>query len=450
MPPRATRTKSTPPPLPTVPELIVRKRDGGRLSAREIQHIVEGFVAGSVADYQMSALAMAILLRGMEPDETAALTLAMRDSGLVVDTSSIPAAKVDKHSTGGVGDKVSLCLAPIVASCGVAVPMVSGRGLGHTGGTLDKLEAIPGFSVSMSTERFVEQVREIGCALIGQTAEIAPADKRLYALRDVTGTVESIPLITASILSKKLAEGIDALVLDVKVGRGAFMKSLAEARALASSLVRVGRLAGKKVTAILTPMDAPLGRAIGNALETIEAFEILHGRGPADLLEITLVLGAEMLRLGGVAKTEAQARRMLEASIADGRAAAKMREIVRTQGGDPRAVDEPDRLPRAPQIVDVRAPKSGWVTGIDALELGLTGVAIGAGRTRADQAVDPAVGIVVKAHVGEKATKGEAIAELHLAEGADADAIGKRVAAAWTIGDRKARARPAVLDVIRR
>ena len=436
--------------LPTVPELIARKRDGGELTEREIQSLVEGFVAGTVADYQMTALAMAILLRGMDPAETTALTLAMRDSGRVVDTSSIRRAKVDKHSTGGVGDKVSLCLAPLAVACGVAVPMVSGRGLGHTGGTLDKLEAIPGFSVSMSSEQFVAQVRDVGCALIGQTSDIAPADKRLYALRDVTATVESIPLITASILSKKLAEGIDALVLDVKVGRGAFMKSLKDARALASSLVRVGRLAHKKVTAILTSMDAPLGRTIGNALETIEAFEILHGRGPDDLREITLVLGAEMLRLGGVARSDAQARAMLERAIADGSGAKVMREIVKAQGGDPRAVDEHDRLPKAPLVIDVAAPRSGFVTGIDALELGLTGVAIGAGRTRADQAVDPAVGIVIKAHVGEKVGKGEPLAELHLAAGVDPEPFRARVRDAWTFGATRPRPKKAVLDVIRK
>jgi pyrimidine-nucleoside phosphorylase len=434
----------------TIPELIASKRNGGHLADSEIRDLIAGFVRGDVADYQMSALAMAIYFRGMDPDETVALTLAMRDSGRVIDTSTIGSAKVDKHSTGGVGDKISLCLAPMVAACGVAVPMVSGRGLGHTGGTLDKLEAIPGFSVSMSADEFVAQVREIGCALIGQTEDIAPADKRLYALRDVTATVESIPLITASILAKKLAEGIDALVLDVKVGRGAFMKSMDDARALANSLVRVGRLAGKKVTAVLTAMDAPLGRTIGNALETREAFEILHGRGPADLLELTLVLGAEMLRLGGVAKTDAAGRKMLLAAIADGRAAAKMREIVKAQGGDPRTVDEPELLPKARLIVDVPSPRSGFVTAIDALELGLLGVAMGAGRTRADQVVHPAVGIVIKAHVGEKVQKGEALAELHLREDADLDAFSARARNAWSIDERRARSRPLVLDRIRR
>jgi len=307
--------------LATVPELIALKRDGAALSEAQIRRLIEGFTAGEVADYQMSALAMAIFLRGMTPKETAALTLAMCDSGDVVPLGEARGRYVDKHSTGGVGDKVSICLAPIVAACGVRVPMVSGRGLGHTGGTLDKLESIEGFSVDMSVPEFVKQVDRLGCALIGQTAQIAPADKRLYALRDVTGTVESIPLITASILSKKLAEGIDGLVLDVKVGRGAFMKSLEDARALARSLVRVGRLAKKKVTAILTPMESPLGRTVGNALETREALEILTGGGPPDLRELTFVLGAEMLRLAGASKSEGQSRAMMMSAIEDGEAA---------------------------------------------------------------------------------------------------------------------------------
>ena len=266
-----------------VPELIVRKREGEKLGEQEIQDLVAGFMDGSVTDYQMSALAMAVYFRGMDFDETVAMTLAMRDSGKVVNLDQIDAPKVDKHSTGGVGDKVSICLAPIVAACGVAVPMMSGRGLGHTGGTLDKLEAIPGFRVDLSVREFRAQLQKIGCALIGQTGDLAPADKRLYALRDVTGTIESIPLITSSILSKKLAEGIDALVLDVKVGRGSFMKTESDARELARSLVRVGTLAGKRVSALLTDMNTPIGYTIGNALETTEALEILHGRGPDDL-----------------------------------------------------------------------------------------------------------------------------------------------------------------------
>ncbi|MFO0685324.1 MAG: thymidine phosphorylase [Sandaracinus sp.] len=454
---RKVRTSKSSPPEPkargrrlSTPELIAKKRDGGELSEAEIQQLIEGFTAGEVADYQMSAFAMAAFLRGMSPAETVSLTLAMRDSGSVVDTSGIRARKVDKHSTGGVGDKVSLCLAPLVAACGVAVPMVSGRGLGHTGGTLDKLEAIPGFSVSMETEPFVRQVKDLGCALIGQTADIAPADKRLYALRDVTATVESIPLITASILSKKLAEGIDALVLDVKVGRGAFMKTLRDARALAASLVRVGRLAKKQVTAFLTPMEAPLGLAIGNALETAEAFEILHGRGPDDLREITLVLGAEMLRLGGVAKNDREARKQLEDAITSGRGAGRMRQIVRAQGGDARTIDEPDRLPAARHRVPVLATKGGFVTKADALDLGLAAVAMGAGRTRADQAVDPRVGIVLDKKPGDAIKRGEPLATLHVNEAEVDPTLLKRVLGAFEIGARPPRPAPVVMDVIRK
>lgn len=434
----------------TVPELIAVKRDGGVLDEEEIRHLIAGFTAGEVADYQMSALAMAIYLNGMSPKETAALTLAMRDSGRVVELDGPAGRHVDKHSTGGVGDKVSICLAPIVAACGVHVPMVSGRGLGHTGGTLDKLEAIDGFSVDTTVPKFVAQVRELGCALIGQTAEIAPADKRLYALRDVTATVASVPLITASILSKKLAEGIDGLVLDVKVGRGAFMQTLEDARELARSIVRVGRLAKKKVTAVLTTMDSPLGRTVGNALETAEAIEILHGRGPADLKEITLVLGAEMIRLAGIDKTEAKARARMERAIASGAAAEKMRAIIAAQGGDARVVDEPDRLPRAAVKVKVKAPRSGFVRGIDALEIGLTGVAMGAGRTRADQEVDPAVGVVLHAVRGARVQEGDVLAELHVQARKGAKALATRVAAAYDLGKRAPAVRPLVLDVIRR
>ena len=444
---RRARTKTT---TKSTPELIAHKRDGGAFSDVEIAHLIEGYVSGAVTDYQMSSLAMAIFFRGMTPKETAALTLAMRDSGEVVDLSSIKQPKVDKHSTGGVGDKISICLAPMVAACGVPVPMISGRGLGHTGGTLDKLEAIPGFSVDTTTKGFIKEVKQIGCSLIGQTADLAPADKRLYALRDVTATVESIPLITASILSKKLAEGIDALVLDVKVGRGAFMKTEKDARALASSLVRVGRLAKKKVTAILTRMDDPLGHAIGNSLETIEAFEVLMGGGPDDVREITLALGAEMLRMGGVAKNESQARKQLLASIADGSAIRKMEEIVKYQGGDPRAVTEHDRMPKAPKKSKVKAKRAGVVTEIDALEIGLASVGLGAGRSRADQAVDPAVGIMLEKKPGDRVKVGDTIATLHVRETKDAKAARSRVAGAFTIKGRGKKLPPLVIDVIRR
>ena len=445
------QTKSAKASVPySMPRLIAHKRDGGALSGDEIRWIIDGYTRGSIAEYQMSALAMAIYFSDMTPGETAALTLAMRDSGLVVDTSKIRGKKVDKHSTGGVGDKVSICLAPIVAACGVKVPMVSGRGLGHTGGTLDKLEAIPGFSVDMTTKRFVTLVGKNGCALIGQTADIAPADKRLYALRDVTGTVESIPLITASILSKKLAEGIDGLVLDVKVGKGAFMKTKKDARALARSIVRVGTLAKKRVTAILTSMDQPLGCAVGNGLETAEAFEVLAGGGPEDLVEVTMALGAEMIRMAGLAKTEAAARKKMAAAIADGSAATTMERIVKAQGGDPRVVREIDRLPAAPAKSVVRATRAGYVKGIDALEVGLACMSLGAGRTRADQDVDPAVGAVLHVKVGDRLDKGAPIATLHLRDKAQGRAAAERVRGAYDLSPRRTKRPALILETIRK
>lgn len=435
-------------------EIIGRKRDGAELSDAEIRRFVAGFAspeprARTVDDAQVGAFAMAVVLRGMSDRETVALTRAMLESGSQVDLSQVPGIKVDKHSTGGVGDKVSLCLAPLVAACGVPVPMVSGRGLGHTGGTLDKLEAIRGFRVDLDEARFRRQVADVGCALIGQTAEIAPADRRLYAIRDVTATVESVPLITASILSKKLAEGIDALVLDVKVGRGAFMKTLPEARALARSLVRVGKLAGKRVVALLTRMDAPLGVAIGNALETAEAFEVLRGGGPPDVVECTMALGAQMLRLGGVARTEAQARALLLEAVASGRGIEKMEAIIAAQGGDPRVVRDPELLPRAPAYVPVIAHRVGYVQQIDGLELGLAAVSMGAGRLRAGDDVDPRVGIVLSKRIGDHVREGEALAILHVAEEGRHDPLAERVRAAFTVGATRPRAQPLVLETLR-
>ena len=427
-------------------ELIAKKRDKKELSRSEIASLVEGLMRGTLADYQMSAFCMAVFFAGMTADETAALTHAMLASGVVVDLSDVPLAKVDKHSTGGVGDKISLCLAPLVAACGVAVPMVSGRGLGHTGGTLDKLEAIPGFRVDLDIARFRKIVAEVGTCMIGQTPELAPADKRMYALRDVTATVESIPLIVASILSKKLAEGIDALVLDVKVGQGAFMKTLPDARALAEALVRVGTAAGKRVSALLTDMSQPLGLTIGNALETREALEVLRGGGPADVVACTMALGVEMLRLGGAAKDEAEARARLGAAVASGAAARVMERMIAAQGGDPRVVEDPERLPRAEVIVEVKATRQGYVTAIDALELGLTGVAMGAGRTRTDQAVDHAVGIELCARVGEAVDRGAPLARLHVRASAAADAVGPRVARAFTLAEVRPPEAPLVLE----
>ena len=430
----------------SVPELIMARRDGHPLTGDEVRALVDGFVRGDVPDYQMTAFAMAVFFRGMTRDETVALTLAMRDSGVVVDLSDVPGRKVDKHSTGGVGDKVSLCLAPMVAACGVPVPMVSGRGLGHTGGTLDKLEAIPGFSVNLSIERFREVVRTVGTCMIGQTREIAPADKRLYALRDVTATVESIPLIVASILSKKLAEGIDGLVLDVKVGSGAFMKTRDDARALATALVDVARGAGKDCVAWLTRMDRPLGRAVGNALETHEAFEVLHGRGPDDLVEVTLALGASMLVMGGVARAEDEGREKLHAAVRSGAAAEVARRMVAAQGGEARAVDDPSVFAVAPVKTAVRATRGGYITAIDTHAVGVAGIALGGGRTRAEDAIDHAVGFVFERNVGDAVAPGDVIAWVHAGSDAKAEDGVARITAAVTVGEAAPQEVPLLLE----
>jgi pyrimidine-nucleoside phosphorylase len=389
---------------------------------------------------------MAVYFRGLSDELTVALTLAMRDSGAVIDLAKVPGVKVDKHSTGGVGDKISLPLAPLVAACGVPVPMVSGRGLGHTGGTLDKLEAIPGFNVNLSVKQFRAQVAALGCCLIGQTADLAPADKKLYALRDVTATVESIPLITSSILSKKLAEGIDALVLDVKVGRGAFMKDEASARRLAETLVRVGNGAGVTTRALLTRMEEPLGTTIGNALEVKESIAILRGEGPIDTTELTIAFGAEMLVLGGVATDLAMARALLGQAITSGAGLEKFSAIIEAQGGDPRVCDAPHRLPKARQVTAVNAERDGYVTDIDSYALGLAAMRLGAGRARAEDAVDPAVGLILARVVGEEARRGEPLALVHhnRAPGAILD----DVRAAFTVGDSAPPARPLVLGRI--
>jgi pyrimidine-nucleoside phosphorylase len=393
--------------------IIARKRDGQALSREEIASFVRGATDGSWADYQLSAMLMAILLRGMTPQETAHYTAAMMHSGTVADLASVRQPKADKHSTGGVGDKVSLHLAPMVAAGGVAVPMISGRGLGHTGGTLDKLESIPGFRVDLPLADYRAQVERIGLALIGQTADLAPADRKLYALRDVTATVESIPLICGSILAKKLAEGIDVLVLDVKFGRGAFMKEKAQARELARALVSVATAMGKPTRAVLTAMDEPLGRTVGNALEVAESLECLRGRGPADTMEVTYALGEQMLLLAGVAAAAAEARAMLAASLASGAALKKFRELVAAQGGDERVVDEPIRLPQARLRAPLAAGRSGFVTAVDALDVALAAMRLGAGRARAEDRVDPAVGVSGLVKTGERVEAGAPLCILH-------------------------------------
>jgi pyrimidine-nucleoside phosphorylase len=418
-------------------EMIRVKRDGGTHSVRDIAAFIAEFVAGSVADYQMAAWLMAAFLRGLDDRETVALTEAMLHSGEVLRLASVKAVKVDKHSTGGVGDKISICLAPLVAVCGVAVPMISGRGLGHTGGTLDKLEAIPGYRVQLEPKKFERIVREVGVSMIGQSAELAPADRRIYALRDVTATVECIPLIVASILSKKLAEGIDGLVLDVKVGRGAFMKDLESARALARALVRVGKSAGKRVVALLTDMSAPIGRTIGNGLETREAIEILHNSGPADTRELTLTLGAEMLLLGKAERSLPAARARLQRALADGSAFERFLRMVKAHGGDTRFVEHPERLATAKTKLEVPAPRSGYIADCDAYALGLSAVALGAGRTRADQAVDPHAGIELLIQHGEPITRGQPLARIHAPTKLLAQSEAPRITKAFKIATQK-------------
>jgi pyrimidine-nucleoside phosphorylase len=432
----------------TFVELISAKRNGEHHTPDEIARLVTGLMSGALAEYQMSAWLMAVFFRGLDDAETVALTDAMLQSGRVLDLSGIPGLKVDKHSTGGVGDKVSIALAPLVAACGVPVPMVSGRGLGHTGGTLDKLEAIPGFRTHLAADDFVRIVRDVGCCMIGQTEEIAPADRRIYALRDVTATVECIPLIVASILSKKLAEGIDGLVLDVKVGRGAFMKNEREARSLAQALVRVGARAGKRMVALWTDMEAPLGVAVGNALETREALEVLAGGGPPDLVECTLRLAEEMLVLGGVARTVVDARAKISQAIATGAAARTAERMIAAQGGDAGVVADRNRLAVAPEEVVVEAPEDGFVVRVDALAIGLAAVAMGAGRTRADQEVDHGVGILIEAKPGARISRGEPLARLRVRRRERAGEIAERVGAAFTIGDAPPVSRPLVLGRI--
>ncbi|MBZ4410152.1 thymidine phosphorylase [Myxococcus sp. XM-1-1-1] len=427
-------------------ELIKAKRDGGRLEPADIAAFIQAYTAGTVADYQMAAMCMAVFFRGLDSRELGAWARAMLNSGEVLDLSDTPAVKVDKHSTGGVGDKVSLSLAPLAAACGVPVPMISGRGLGHTGGTLDKLESIPGFNVNLSTAEYRRLVREVGCCLIGQTAQVAPADKKLYALRDVTATVDCIPLIASSIMSKKLAEGIDALVLDVKVGSGAFMKRDEDARTLAKTMIGLGAEMGRKVVALLTDMDQPLGRKVGNALEVMEAVDMLRGEAPEDYTEITYALTAEMLVLGKKAATVDEAREKLRMSVEDGSAIRKLKEIVQSQGGDPRSVDDYSLLPQARATVDVVAPRDGFVTGIDTEGVGLAGVALGAGRQRVDSKIDPAVGFTLLKKTGEAVKKGEPVVRVHYNDEAPVEGVKARLLAAYRFGDAAPAPRPLVRE----
>jgi pyrimidine-nucleoside phosphorylase len=429
-------------------DLIRTKRDGGELDREALEWFVAGVTDGSLPDYQVSALLMAVVLIGMTAEETAALTDAMVRSGVKVDYPGLARRAVDKHSTGGVGDKTSIILAPLAAACGAAVPMMSGRGLGHTGGTLDKLESIPGFRTGLPLDDLRRAVATVGCAMIGQTSEVAPADRVLYALRDVTGTVESVPLITASIMSKKIAEGIGGLVLDVKCGDGAFMKTQDAARVLALSLVATGELAGVRTEALITSMEAPLGRAVGNALEIVESIETLKGRGPGDLEALSVELAARMLVLGGQAPDFPTAAAAIRAALASGAGVDKFREIIRNQGGDPAVIDDYARLPSAPDRDVVVADRDGVVMAMKAEAVGRAAVVLGAGRDRVDAAVDPAVGFIIAAPVGTAVRRGDTIVEIHHRAGRGLAEARRLLAAAIVIGETALPAPPLVLERI--
>jgi pyrimidine-nucleoside phosphorylase len=426
------------------PEVIERKRDGRENTREELAGLIAGLIDGSVPPYQISAWLMAVLFRGMVERETATFTRLMMESGEILDLSRLPGVKTDKHSTGGVGDKVSIPLAPAVASAGVVIPMVSGRGLGHTGGTLDKLESIPGLRTDLDVEAFRRVLERTGFAIIGSNASLAPADSRLYALRDVTGTVPSVPLITASILSKKFAAGVDALVLDVKTGSGAFMRGSEEAGELARVLVEVSRQLGKRATAFVTSMERPLGRAVGNALEIAESVEVLRGGGPEDVRELVLALGAEMIRLAEGASEE-EGRRRVERALAEGTAYDLFLRWVEAQGGDPVTLEDPERgLPRAPVVRSLECPAAGWLAAMDTREVGLAANALGAGRTRVGEAIDPAVGFRFRVRTGERAETGDPLVEIHARTEKDAEIAERRLLGAMAFSERRPEIPPLV------
>lgn len=429
-------------------DLIRKKRDAEELSREEIEFLIEGVTRDTIPDYQTAAWLMAVVWRGMTRAEVAALTEAMLHSGLVLDFSDLPAPKVDKHSTGGVGDKTSLIIAPVVAAAGLYVPMISGRGLGHTGGTLDKLESIPGFNVNLRLDEFRRVLEQCHCALIGQTPEIAPADKKLYALRDVTGTVESPFLICASIMSKKLAEGTDALVLDVKTGDGAFMKKEEDAVYLAKLMVETGARMGRKVVALITDMDQPLGRKVGNALEVEECLEVLAGGGPEDLRELSIELCAWMFQLAGRASGLSEGRKLAEEMIATGRARDTFREIIRRQGGDPEVVDHPERLPRATRTTQITSPRAGFVSAIRCENVGVASMLLGGGREKKEDSVDPAVGLVLGKKVGEAVTTGEPLCTVHYNSEARLEAARELLEESFLIGPKAPPRAPLVGRVI--
>lgn len=432
-------------------DVIRKKRDGGELTNDEITSLVDSYTRGDIPDYQVSAWLMAVVLQGMTRAETAALTDSMLHSGEVLDLSSLIAKKVDKHSTGGVGDKTSLVLAPLVAAAGLVVPMISGRGLGHTGGTLDKLEAIPGFNVNLPVAQFRRILETCGCAMIGQTVEIAPADHKLYALRDVTATVESPYLICASIMSKKLAEGIDGLVLDVKTGSGAFMKNEKDSAFLAELMVETGERMGKRVVALITDMDQPLGYMIGNALEVVEVIEILRGEGPQDLRDLCLELAGWMLHLGGIADTVEEGKHRSEKLIASGEALARFRQMVELQEGNPQAIDDSGNLPQAQHTMTLSSPKNGYVQSMQCEHVGTACVVLGGGRERREDSVDPAVGIVLQKKVGDAVSAGEPLATIHYNSETRAESALRLLEASYQIDDSSPReGRPLIHQVIGR
>ncbi len=430
-------------------DLIEKKRDGGELAPEEIRWLVSSYVAGRVPDYQMAAFLMAVYFRGMTEEETVALTQAMAESGERIDLSSVPGVKVDKHSTGGVGDTVTLVLVPLMAAAGLVVAKLSGRSLGHTGGTIDKLEAIPGLRTELSLPEIRRQAERVGAVVADHTADVVPADRLLYELRDVTGTVPSLPLIASSVLSKKLAGGADAIVLDVKCGDGAFMRTLEDARKLAETLVRVGNRLGKKFSALITAMDEPLGTAAGNALEVKGAIEVLRGSGPSDLRAVTLALGAELLLLTGEAKSAEEGERKLAALVDSGAAWAKFRELVAAQGGDVRAIEEPKLLPKAGEVVEVPSPASGYVEGLRAHPIGVACGLLGAGREVKGERVDPGAGVELLAKTGDEVERGQPLARLHVGRKDRVEAARALVLGAYRIGKERPAPRPLVLARVR-
>ena len=430
-------------------DIIMKKRNGGELSKEEIDFFIGGYTKGEIPDYQVSALMMAIYFRKMTEAETLALTMAMADSGDRLDLSGIRGVKVDKHSTGGVGDKTSLALAPMVAACGIPVAKMSGRGLGHTGGPIDKLESFPGITTALTTERFIDNVNRIGIAIMGQTADLAPADKKLYALRDVTATVDNLSLIASSIMSKKLAAGADAIVLDVKTGSGAFMKQEAEAKALAEEMVKIGKNAGRRTVAVISDMDQPLGFAVGNALEVREAIETLRGNGPEDFLELCLTLGSQMLMAGGKAESAREAEEMLRAVIADGSALGKLAEFVEAQGGDGSAVYHPELLPQAAIQEPVAAPESGYLSRIVCDEVGICSLILGGGRETKESEIDLSVGLVLCKKVGDYVEAGEPLAVIHANDADRAKQARARYLKACTIAGEAPERMPFIKNILR-